>query len=134
MFRLRVLTIAVVAALAAVSPANASFRVCNKTDHPIAIAIGRIQAKVWISEGWWQVKPRGCGDILRGPLKARYYYLRAVHLGADGGWDGNRFFCIAQANFTIKGREDCRKRGYGKAGFFEVDTGEFSDFVQNLSD
>lgn len=133
MFPLRVLT--VLAALAVLSqPAAASLRVCNKTDQPIAVAIGRIQAKTWLSEGWWRVEAQSCQDILQGALKARYYYLRGVHLGVDGAWDGKRFFCVAEDNFTIKGRENCRKRGFGQAGFFEIDTGEYSDWVQNLSD
>jgi uncharacterized membrane protein len=71
---------------------------------------------------------------LRGALVARYYYLRGVHLGVDGAWDGNRFFCVAAKNFTIKGRDHCSKRGYGQSGFFEIDTGNYSTWVQNLSD
>ena len=38
------------------------------------------------------------------------------------------------APVTIKGRKDCRKRGYGQAGFFEIDTGNYTTWVQNLSD
>ena len=131
--RLSVLVLAAFALLGA-EPAAAKFRVCNKTDHPVSIAIGRVSAKGWASEGWWQVKPQDCADILRGALKARYYYLRGVHMGVDGAWEGNRFFCVAADNFTIKGRGNCAKRGYGEAGFFEIDTGEYTTWVQNLSD
>ena len=134
MLRARILALAFGLAVLVPAPAWASLRVCNKTDHPIAVAVGRIQNNLWFSEGWWQVQARGCTDILRGALKARYYYLRGVHLGVDGAWDGKRFFCVAEKNFTIKGRDNCRKRGYGQAGFFEIDTADFSDFVQNLSD
>lgn len=124
----------VAALFAATAPAQAKFAVCNKTEHPILVAIGHISARGWVSQGWWRVEPKGCTDILRGALKARYYYLRGVHLGVDGGWDGNRYFCVAADNFTIKGREKCAKRGYGLAGFFEIDTGELSSWTQNLSD
>jgi uncharacterized membrane protein len=128
------LLIAVAAAAWGASPAWAAFSVCNKTTHPLLIAIGRSGPKGWVSEGWWRVEPQACTEILRGDLKARYYYLRGVHLGVDGAWDGNRFFCVAADNFTIKGRENCRKRGYTQAGFFEVDTGDESSWTQNLSD
>jgi uncharacterized membrane protein len=98
------------------------------------VAVGRSSKGGWASEGWWRVEPEKCTDVLRGALKARYYYLRGVHLGVDGAWDGNRFFCVAADNFTIKGRENCGKRGYGQAGFFEIDTGDRPSWVQNLSD
>ena len=135
MFRpwLPVLSFALLASLSA-TPAHANFAVCNKTDHPFLVALGRMRGKTWISEGWWRVEPKGCRDILRGGLSARYYYLRGVHIGVDGAWDGNRFFCVARDNFTIKGRDNCAKRGYGQAGFFEIDTGDFTDWVLNLSD
>ncbi len=134
MLRSSVLLLAVLMPALAAAPAQAKFTVCNKTTHAFLIAIGRPAAKGWISEGWWRVEPEACADVLQGDLKARYYYLRGVHLGVDGAWDGNRFFCVAADNFTIKGRDNCRKRGYGQAGFFEVDTGAGDSWVQNLSD
>lgn len=134
MRRLSVLFFAAALPFLAAAPAEAKFRVCNKTDHAVAIAVGHMRGRAWTSEGWWNVKAGGCADILRGALNARYYYLRGVHLGVDGAWDGNRFFCVAPDNFTIKGRGNCAKRGYGEAGFFEIDTGEYSTWVQNLSD
>ncbi len=130
----RVLLLAVVVPLLVAAPAQAKFRLCNKTDHAMAAAIGYYKGKVWVSEGWWKVEPKRCMDILRGALKARYYYLRGVHLGVDGAWDGNRYFCVAADNFTIKGRSNCSKRGFGQAGFFEIDTGVYTTWVQNLSD
>jgi uncharacterized membrane protein len=115
-------------------PARAAFSVCNKTTHPLLVAIARPSAQGWISEGWWRIEASACADILQGPLKARYYYVRGVHLGVDGAWDGNRFFCVAADNFVIRGRDKCKKRGYGQAGFFEIDTGDKTAWVQNLSD
>jgi len=133
-FSLIVLVLAPFVLALSARPAAAKFEVCNKTDHAFAVAIGHRRGKEWVSEGWWRVEPKACQDILRGALKARYYYLRGVHLGVDGAWDGNRMFCVARDNFTIRGRADCAKRGYGQAGFFEVDTGEYTTWVLNLSD
>jgi uncharacterized membrane protein len=136
MSRLRVLVLALSPLVLCLTgaPAQAKFTVCNKTEHALSVAIGRYQGGTWVSEGWWKVDPQACTDVLRGALQARYYYLRGVHEGVDGAWNGNRFFCVAADNFTIKGREDCKKRGYGQVGFFEIDTGEYTDWVQNLSD
>jgi uncharacterized membrane protein len=41
---------------------------------------------------------------------------------------------VSSKNFSIKGRENCRKRGYERIGFFEVDTANQLTWVQNLSD
>ena len=115
-------------------PALAEFKVCNKTNHAAAVAIVHQRRGAWVSEGWWRIEARKCQAILSGQLQGRYYYLRGVHLGVEGDWEGNRHFCVVSKNFTIKGQTDCAKRGYGKAGFFEVDTGDRKEWVQNLSD
>jgi uncharacterized membrane protein len=122
------------AGLAVASPARADFTVCNKTQHPAMVAIGYLREGTWSSAGWWRVKAQGCTLVLRGTLKSRYFYLRGIHVGVEGNWDGNRYFCVATKNFTIMGRKDCVKRGYSVAGFFEVDTGQELTWVQNLSD
>ena len=117
------------------TPAEAKLRICNKTETAALVALGQYDGKDWSSEGWWQVPAKACADIVQGALTALYYYVRAVQVGVDGAWDSNRyFFCIARDNFTIKGRKMCRERGYGQAGFFEIDTGDYPSWTHNLSD
>jgi uncharacterized membrane protein len=41
--------------------------------------------------------------------------------------------CTRDKVFTIRGIEDCAGRGYQKTGFFEVDTGEETDWTVSLS-
>ena len=115
-------------------PARAEFAVCNKTANTALIAIGLQRAGTWTSAGWWRIKPQSCTTIVRGDLKSRYYYLRSIHMGVEGNWEGNRYFCLSSKNFTIKGRKDCVQRKFSRAGFFEVDTGSKLTWVQNLSD
>lgn len=131
--RARILA-AVALFLAASAGARAEFSVCNKTQHPALVAFGLQRGATWGSEGWWRIEPQQCKVILKGNLRSRYYYLRAIHVGVEGEWEGNRYFCVAAKNFSIKGRKDCIKRGYGQSGFFEVDTGAKLTWVQNLSD
>ena len=133
-FRRALPCVIVLAGLAAAAPARADFSVCNKTSHTALVAIGYQRDGTWSSAGWWRVNPQACTLILRGVLKSRYFYLRSIHLGVEGNWDGNRYFCVSAKNFTIKGRKDCVKRGFPVAGFFEVDTGKELTWVQNLSD
>lgn len=119
---------------ASASPAAAKLAICNKTEHPVLVAVARYDGTEWVSEGWWRIAAKGCSDIVQGTLKARYYYLRGVQEGVDGAWDGNRFFCVTNDNFTIKGRKDCAKRGSAQAGFFEIDTKDYPSWTQSLSD
>lgn len=117
------------------TPAEANLRICNKTEIAALLALGRYDGKDWSSEGWWKVPAKSCADIIQGPLTARYYYLRGVQVGEDGAWDSNRFFfCVSHDNFTIKGRKLCSERGFGQAGFFEIDTGDYPNWTHNLSD
>jgi len=120
--------------LAAAPQAQAAFRICNKTAHAVSTALGHYDGKDWVSEGWWTVAPGGCEYLLKGDLIARYYYLHAVHHDVGGGWDGDRGFCVAEGRFRVDGRADCSKRGYGRKGFFEIDTRESLDWTQNLAD
>jgi uncharacterized membrane protein len=115
-------------------PAQAGFKVCNRTPREAKVALGRFDGTGWLSEGWWTVGPKACTVLLSNPLNARYYYLYATD-DASGGWDGRKGFCVAQTDtFKIRGRGDCEGHGYDRKGFFEVDTGQARDYTQTLSD
>jgi uncharacterized membrane protein len=126
--------LAALAILAFVCPAQAALNVCNRTAHPVKLAVGRFDGAVWSSEGWWSLAPKQCQAVVPGKLIARYFYLVATDGGA-GGWGGGRSFCIAADDkFTIPGRDNCAGRGYERKGFFEVDTGQAADYTQSISD
>ena len=98
------------------------------------MALGRFNGTEWISKGWWTIAPGTCAIVISTPLDARYYYLYASD-GGPGSWDGNRGFCVSGADaFKIAGRADCAGRGFDRKGFFEVDTGQKTDYTQLLSD
>ena len=42
--------------------------------------------------------------------------------------------CTKDKAFTIRGENDCAKRGFKRTGFFEVDTGEDIDWTVRLTD
>lgn len=114
------------------APAAASLSVCNKTDHGVRVAIGYYDGKDWGSAGWWPVAAGDCAELINTPLVSRYYYLYASH-DIGGAWDGDRSFCVSDGRFAIRGR-DCAKQGYGARRFFQVDTGDLLDWVENLAD
>ena len=114
--------------------ALADFRACNKTEGAINVAIGYRTDGDWITEGWWTIERNTCDTLLSGDLASRYYYLYAIQADQAGEWDGKAYMCIRQKKFTIRGVEDCVARGYERAGFFEIDTGEQSSWTVQLTE
>jgi uncharacterized membrane protein len=123
--------------------AKADLKLCNLTDSKVGVAIAYKDAKGWASEGWWTAEPNSgdpklgdkqkCLTLQKGALHARYYYVYAVDMVKGGSWDGPAQICINAKEFTIRGIDKCVERGYQKKGFFEVDTGEQTDWTISLS-
>jgi len=120
--------------LAGAVPAWADLRMCNTTGSRIGVALGYRDAQGWVTEGWWNLAPRACETLLRGTLAARFYYVHAVDYDKGGEWTGKSVMCTRNKEFTIRGIEDCLARGYERAGFFEVDTGEQKGWTIQLTD
>lgn len=115
-------------------PARADLRLCNKTNSTVGVALGYKDQKGWASEGWWNIRPQECKTLLEGNLIARYYYIYAIDYDKGGSWDGKATLCTHEKIFTIRGRTNCEARGYRTTGFFEVDTGEETDWTITLSE
>jgi uncharacterized membrane protein len=128
------LVLALAALMALTGPANAALSVCNKSVHPVRVALGLFNGKQWASKGWWIVAPKKCAELVTGRLRARYYYLYATD-ELFGVWDGDKNFCVTVfMKFAIEGRSRCTARGYYRLGFLEVDTGDKADWTQSFSD
>jgi len=138
----RIRVLAVLAALAAaftivpLRQAAADFRVCNNTSSRVGVAIGYKDKDGWATEGWWNLPGRsGCEVVLRGTLASRYYYIYAVDYDRGGEWSGQAFMCTRDKEFLIRpGVGDCLAHGYDRTGFFEVDTGDQSDWTVQLTE
>ncbi len=115
------------------TPALADLKLCNNTSSRVGVAIGYKDKDGWASEGWWTVEPNKCLPLLKGTLIARYYYVYAVDYDKGGSWGGKAVMCTRDKIFTIRGLDNCVERGYQKSGFFEVDTGEETDWTISLS-
>ena len=114
--------------------AHASLSVCNRTSRAVKVAIARYDGMQWKSQGWWTLAPTACTAVISSALNARFYYLFAMD-GSSGGWDGTHGFCVSSHNrFVIAGRANCVVHGFERKGFFEVDTGNATDYTQTLSD
>ncbi|MCK0198270.1 DUF1036 domain-containing protein [Ancylobacter sp. 6x-1] len=120
--------------LLACAPAAADFRLCNRTDSRVGIAVGYKDGDAWATEGWWNVNANSCETLLRGDLVARYYYVYAVDYDLGGEWAGKAYMCTREKEFTIRGIQDCLARGYDRTGFFEVDTHEQRSWTVQLTE
>jgi uncharacterized membrane protein len=122
--------------LATIMPlaAHADFRLCNRTQSRVGIAVGYKDNDVWTTEGWWNVPANTCETLMRGPLVARFYYVYALDYDQGGEWAGQALMCTREKEFTIKGIQDCLARGYDRTGFFEVDTGEQKNWTVQLTE
>jgi uncharacterized membrane protein len=118
----------------AAEPAAADFRLCNNTTSRVGISMGYKENDGWTTEGWWNLPPRTCETLMRGPLVARYYYIYAVDYDRNGEWSGQAYMCSRDKEFTIRGTEDCLARGFDRTGFFEVDTGEQPSWTVQLTE
>jgi uncharacterized membrane protein len=116
------------------TPAAADFRLCNNTGSRVGISLGYKENDGWTTEGWWNLSARTCETLLRGSLVARFYYIYAVDYDRGGEWSGQAFMCTREKEFTIRGTDDCLARGYDRAGFFEVDTGEQPSWTVQLTE
>lgn len=119
---------------AMVMPARADLRVCNATSGRVGLAIGYLDGPVWVTEGWFNLKPNRCDTIIRGRLASRYFYIHAVDYDRGGDWSGANILCTRDVEFSIRGPIDCYARGFDRAGFIEVDTGQQADWTVELGD
>jgi uncharacterized membrane protein len=116
------------------NPAAADFRLCNNTSSRVGVAVGYRDYNAWVTTGWWNLGPDECGTLLPGKLPTRYFYVHAIDYGGGGEWLGKVFMCTSNAEFTIRGTEDCSARGHDRNGFFEVDTRDQSDWTVQLDE
>lgn len=119
--------------LASSLPARADLKLCNNTQSRAGVAVGYKNQDGWSSEGWWTLAPTKCVALLKGDLTARYYYVFVVDYDKGGSWGGDSVLCIKDKVFTIRGIQDCEGRGFAKAKFREIDTGEEKDWTVSLS-
>jgi uncharacterized membrane protein len=115
-------------------PAWADLKLCNTTSSRIGVSIGYRDSSGWTTEGWWTLAGRTCETLYKGSLSSRYWYVHAIDYDRGGEWAGQSFMCTKDKAFTIKGVQECGKRGYKRTGFFEVDTQEANDWTIRLTD
>jgi uncharacterized membrane protein len=120
------------AVVLAAGSAEAGLRLCNNYNTTIYAAIGYNDQDQWIAEGWWEIFPGNCMDVINGPLNQRYYYARAE---APNGtfWGGDDYFCTMQTRFLVVDSENCVSAVMDREGFYEIDVGDSRDHIHNFN-
>jgi uncharacterized membrane protein len=110
------------------NPAHAEFRVCNQSLNLFNIAVGLPRDGAFRIEGWWTVPANSCITPIKEDLQSKYVYLHALSVTGEDVLQGEWDMCIKPEKFTYirQGDEDwdCWAKGYQKARFAEIDTGE----------
>ncbi|AQX21921.1 putative membrane protein [Bartonella sp. CDC_skunk] len=114
--------------------AKADFRVCNTTQESVGIAIGYRTVSNWVTEGWWIVPTTECKTLIDGPLASRFYYLYFENTRKKGSGVGKVMMCVQDSQFTIEGIHNCFVRGFQRAEFEEIDTGDQTNWMVQLTD
>lgn len=114
--------------------AHADLKLCNSTASRVGVSLGYRDKQGWSTEGWWNIASQTCETLLKGAVPSRFIYIHAVDYDRGGEWVGTNFMCTAEKSFAIRGVHDCKKRGYKRTGFFEVDTGESQEWTIRLTD
>jgi uncharacterized membrane protein len=125
---------ALILLLLTTAPAAADLKLCNTTPSRIGVAIGYQDKEGWATEGWWNVAAQTCETLYRGGLASRYFYVYAIDYDRGGEWAGKSQMCVGDKSFTIRGVDNCQKRGHKSGGFFEVDTGDAKDWTVRLTE
>jgi len=101
------------AAVLAVSPANAALRLCNDTSYVLYAATGAGSVNDVAVTGWTRIVPGDCQTAIKGDLTAKDYYLYArsspAHAGEPRAWSGKTELCARDKDFALK-----TPRGYVK--------------------
>lgn len=113
---------------------KAELRVCNLTVNLVNLAVGIPTNNGLRTEGWWVVTGNGCAPVIRGELPSRYVYLHAKDIYGKNLIGEGTAMCVRTNKFDILGEDNCWQRGYRKALFAEVDTGNSTTWTVYLSD
>jgi uncharacterized membrane protein len=134
MTSLSLVTTVALGSLFLAQPAEANYKICNKTKTAVSAAFGYQKDGDWVAEGWWNIQPGKCATVYGKDLDKQKYYFYAESTDGSGDWGGDFTFCTIEKEFTITGDSNCKSRGYKPKGFREVDVGDSLNWTSDLTD
>jgi uncharacterized membrane protein len=127
--------------LAGASPAQADYRICNKTATPVEVAVGYVSpGGGFVTEGWWEIRGGGGCELLVLDTETsdrHHYFFYAEQVGGGSVWEGDSKLCTTQQAFKIAGHQSgnnwCGDRGYDRRFFVHVESAS-GNMTTNLTD
>ena len=122
--------------LGTVTAAQSEFRLCNKTESEVGVAIGYHNQELndLSTEGWWNISQDSCEILIPNQLTSELYYLYAIDHENGGEWSGENYMCTQEKKFIINGNSNCFVRGYERTGFLEINTEQQTSWTVNLTE
>ena len=114
------------ASLAAISPADAKYSLCNKTSYALSASIGYVDGDRLATRGWWRLRPGQCKVVLTEPTDPGRYFVYAEgiagHKGPLRAWSGDTPLCVENEGFfNLRNQEICKDDPTRQRGFFDVE-------------
>jgi uncharacterized membrane protein len=110
------------------APAQAWFKVCNKSTETLTLAFAFRKEGSWISKGWWNIESGVCSTLSDEPLERNLYVYA---LNGSLGLRGDREFCVRRQSFRIVNATQCEDHGK-LVGFQKIDIGGNENYTLNL--
>jgi len=82
-------------------PAEATLKICNRTNSRVSTAIAHVIQGGWRSQGWWGLNPGECKTVFSGSAENREFHFHAHNQAGDKVWEGNQAHCVSNRAFTI---------------------------------
>lgn len=111
----------------------AGYTVCNSSEQPVWIAIGRQAQKGIATRGWWEAPAGACSRVISETLHTNGVYLFARGKGKQPPIvTGGTKLCIRGTEFDLNGAQPCSGKGFSKAGFAFTDTRGRAGYMANI--
>lgn len=102
--------VTVLGGLAAAAPAEAAFKLCNRTSFVLYAAVGYPTGDEVVTQGWTRLLPGACETALGEALQSRVYYVYArtsdAHSGRSRAWGGDTRLCGKATDFVLSSKAD----------------------------
>lgn len=104
-------------------PAQAGFEVCNNTTSSQTFSFVHKADGAWQVNGWYEIAPATCTQLLSEPLQSRFYYLH-LRDRDDSFLHTSVKFCTGRSEkFAAVGSRDCHRQGAEALDYARIDVG-----------
>jgi uncharacterized membrane protein len=107
------------------APAQAEFKVCNRSNQTVTLALAYRKEGGWTSHGWYKIDSGLCRTLIADPLEGNVY---VYSLNNSLGLRGDSQFCVLNRAFDIVDAKQCGDHGRLE-DFQKIETGGNQDYT-----